>query len=148
MTGSVYAPVYINPLLLGCYKPVIPGFKDSESDRTFECYDIPASLLSSPAGIVKPAAVEPAARTLSPSQTALARPPTVVATVPAPRTYYLLGCYQPAGILGFAGLIDTFLFGSVTVNSLQECANVCNNPSILGFPVPVGNNIFGVANSK
>ncbi|KAK4453451.1 hypothetical protein QBC34DRAFT_206604 [Podospora aff. communis PSN243] len=140
VASAIYAPVYINPLLQGCFKPQIPGFKDSDTDRTFECYDVPADRLGPP-GPRPPAA--PAASTLSPASTALARPPIVSATSnPAPRPYYLLGCYEaPSGLLsGLFTSVSTLL----GVNTLDECANRCNS-GLLGLGITTYD-IFAVAN--
>jgi hypothetical protein len=142
VTGSVYAPVYINPLLQGCFKPQIPGIKDSDIDRTFECYDVPSTLLGPPGA--KPQTVA-STLTLSATQTALARPPTVTATsAPAARPYYLLGCYAPPS--GLLSSLLALLSLPTTVGTLEECANRCNS-GLLGLGI-TSYNIFGVSNGK
>ncbi|KAK0655892.1 hypothetical protein B0T16DRAFT_451518 [Cercophora newfieldiana] len=127
--GSSFAPVYINPLLQGCYSPRIPGFKTDVNDRTYECYEPDLSLVGPPPAAVR--LTPPAAATrLAVADEALDRPPVVNTTVGTLRSYYLYGCVDvDAGGLvpALLGALNSLVLGTGPITTLQDCANACGN---------------------
>jgi hypothetical protein len=138
-TGSSYAPVYINPELQGCFTPQIPGFKDSPSDTTFECYDVPASLVGGPKTFST--LVIGASPTLNAVQAAASRPPTVSVTgALGPVTYYLNGCYTTA----LGSIVNALI--SLEATTLEACATRCASGLVSGLPPILP--IFGMTGGK
>ncbi|KAK3394015.1 hypothetical protein B0H63DRAFT_32249 [Podospora didyma] len=61
-----YFPVYINPELQGCYSPVIPGYKNTSTQTTFDFNDIDASYLGPPKALAQRVYSSPLASTPCP----------------------------------------------------------------------------------
>ncbi|KAK4229906.1 WSC domain-containing protein, partial [Podospora fimiseda] len=137
-----YAPIYINPELQGCYPPRIPGFKTQISDPTYECYDVPQSLLGPPKTL-STATVDPAM--LATGTPALIRPPTVDASNGA--RYYLYACFgSPSFVDGGGGSVLNGVLNAATgvqyldfqPATLENCANLCQNSNLPVFGVTNG----------
>ncbi|KAK3994951.1 WSC domain-containing protein [Cladorrhinum sp. PSN332] len=134
-----YAPIYINPELQGCYSPRIPGFKATELDTTYECYDVPQSLLGPPK-ILPTATVNPAM--LASGAPALIRPPSVFASNGV--QYFLYGCFgSPAfngvNVNGVLNALTSAQFPNINPATLENCASLCQ---ALNYPV------FGMTNGR
>ncbi len=128
---GIYAPVYVNPALHGCYTPLTPGYKDSPLDTTFECDDPNPRLIGPGSG---PRANYGVTALSNPLDAGLVHPPSIL--VPG-RTWYYHACAQGIDLLTFlAGVLQPI---TPTVGSIEECALQCTN--ILS-PVM---NVFAVA---
>ncbi|KAK5656213.1 hypothetical protein OQA88_4974 [Cercophora sp. LCS_1] len=140
-TSNSYT-VYLNPELVGCHFPLIPGYKDGEGDRTYECAAPPSGLLGGPKVFNK---ITPNAAQVITDPPALDRPPFIVRG----RNYTLYGCFAgPAlgNVLGVAspGILDaidsSFINDAPVPQTLDDCAARCNTAG----PSGAGYNLFGV----
>ncbi|KAK4466678.1 WSC domain-containing protein 1, partial [Cladorrhinum samala] len=134
-----FAPIYINPELQGCYQPIIPGYKASETDAQYECYNVPPSLLGPPKALPT-SNFNPAL--LITSGPALIRPPSV--TAPNGQVYLLYGCYgSPAflsgGINGVLVALTSATYLNIVPATLDRCAALCSGAN---YPV------FGMTNGR
>ncbi|KAK0628575.1 hypothetical protein B0T17DRAFT_632144 [Bombardia bombarda] len=125
---SNYFPVYINPELMGCYTPQIPGYYDTITKR-FTCYDIPLSLQGPPKiltlGTNTAAALDP----INPG-TGLDHP--AVVTTQAGTIYYLYGCYGTNPLTDIASALIGVILGALSTAitnlhpaTLENCAANC-----------------------
>ncbi|CAP68029.1 uncharacterized protein PODANS_1_18970, partial [Podospora anserina S mat+] len=120
-----YMPVYINPELQGCYSPIIPGFKATQAEPDYECFDPPTSLLGPPKVLAQPSYPSSLIINTGP---ALIRPPSVSA---GQRVYLINGCYG-SSVFGTGG--GTAVFNSalsltrlnISPATLENCASICN----------------------
>ncbi|KAL1835770.1 hypothetical protein VTJ49DRAFT_6091 [Mycothermus thermophilus] len=121
-------PIYANPQLMGCYLPVIPGFKTNPDDL-FTCYDVPSTLLGPPTEIPQQ---DVSGLVLIGAEVSLERPPTITT---GGNTLYLAGCLDGllSGLFPVPGEVISELPGTL---DLQGCADVCaTDPSFVGFAV-------------
>lgn len=141
LPAAPYAPVYIHPDLQGCYTPLIPGYKSTPGDRTYECYNVPEDLVGPPPTNLLPNQVA-APGQLQPGSAALIRPPVISATP----NYYIRECVEPSGPLALIGNVLTTALDVVlgdTVATLEECARRCDlSPTTQAY------RYFGMANGK
>lgn len=132
--SDVHHPVYINPLLQGCFSPQIPGYKASVFERVFGCYDVDRRLLGPPqrpgVALQTQAAGSRLLNVGGLDRPALLRPPTVNSSLGV--QYFLFGCYGAPPELPLLSLIGDLVGGLVAladtvlgVDTLEECATAC-----------------------
>ncbi|GAB1311726.1 hypothetical protein MFIFM68171_01936 [Madurella fahalii] len=134
-------PVYINTELQGCYTPLLPGFKESINDPTYDCNDL-SDLLTGPPTELSLPDFDPA--DLIDSDPALIHRVMVSANG---RTYYLNGCYGLAplgdapenGVFNVVG--STPILG-LTPATLVECANQCSTLNYDAFGMVNGQDCY------
>ncbi|KXX74355.1 WSC domain-containing protein 1 [Madurella mycetomatis] len=131
-------PVYINTELQGCYNPLLPGFKESVDDPTYDCNDVSDLLTGPPTELSFPNidSADPID-----SGPALIRRMMVSANG---MTYYLNGCYGlgPLGTTpeeGVFDIVESTPYLSLTPATLVECATRCSS---------LGSNAFGMVNGQ
>ncbi|KAK4168672.1 WSC domain-containing protein 1, partial [Cladorrhinum sp. PSN259] len=134
-----YAPIYLNSELQGCYSPRLPGYKATEFDATYECYD-PLTTVFGPPRILPTAVVNPAM--LLTRGPALLKPPQV--SSPGGTIYYLFACFgSPSfngpGVNGVLNALTSATYLNISPATLERCAELC---SAGGYPV------FGMTNGR
>ena len=120
-------PVYINTELQGCFTPLIPGYKNSEDDDFYGCYDVPDALLGPPSVLPQEDFDSADVITTGP---ALDRP--LVITSSNSKVYYLNGCYGRQAldlvdnVLGVLNALFSATYTDIQPATLQNCADLCN----------------------